>query len=109
MNRCRAIKCSRPIPTGQVFCKRCLDALPDETRHRIAFVDKSEHSITLAVAELERRQGIPLVAMATEAGDRFRSAREHAAAALRALDTKKPKLDNESRLEQIRAYKETKS
>jgi hypothetical protein len=93
VSACRATDCGKAIPSGQAFCKRCLNVLSDAARHRVLFSDRSERAVLDAVAELDRLRGFVSRTTRTSsppspARERFRAAREHAASALAILDSR---------------------
>lgn len=83
---CRARVCNRPIPMRQIFCRDCLGKLAPEVRHLLLFGGQEEKRKAIELADKQLSGGsIPPVGSARE---RFRIARQHAAAAMKVLEKK---------------------
>lgn len=86
MKTCRAKTCGRAIPSGQEFCRACLEKLAPDVRHPLLFGSNEDKRKALELADKQLSGGsIPPVGSARE---RFRAARVHAQAAMRTLEGK---------------------
>lgn len=81
---CRTRDCGRAIPSGQIFCRQCLGALPIDLRHTLLFGSLKEREAAAEKADRSLRKPAT-----NEALERFRSARAFAAAAMETLERKK--------------------
>jgi hypothetical protein len=85
---CRTRGCGKAIPIRQSFCRNCLSKLPSEIRHALLFASAEIRLEALNRAD-KILSGVSESIRPGSAKERFRAARDHAAAAMRTLERKR--------------------
>jgi hypothetical protein len=85
---CRTRGCGKAIPIRQSFCRNCLGKLPSEIRHALLFASAEIRLEALNRAD-KILSGVSESIRPGSAKERFRAARDHAAAAMRTLERKR--------------------
>lgn len=85
---CRTRTCGKAIPIRQSFCRSCLNKLPSQIRHALLFATAEVRLEALNQAD-RILSGASESIRPGSAKERFRAARDHAAAAMKTLERKR--------------------